>query len=215
MSEGREGPEGRLSLLGRVREWRIDRFTDKLARRPHGRRARATYGADDVHSFAWPDVLAGLSLGPEDRLLDVGCGGGVFLRHAQRETGCSVQGVDHSREMVRLARPLAVQGEATALPFEDGAFTAVSSIAAFFFFPDSLGALREMRRVLAPDGRLAVYTTSPEAKGTMAAPYPVATRGHFYSDDELRELALAAGFANVTISRPDESGWAQLIAAQP
>jgi ubiquinone/menaquinone biosynthesis C-methylase UbiE len=205
-----------LSLAGRFREWRIDRMTDRIARRPHGKRARETYGADDVHSFAWEPVLAALEVGPDDRLLDVGCGGGVFLRHARHETGCEVVGVDHSREMVRLAAPLAVRGEAGRLPFADGEFTAVSSLVAFFFFPDPVQALREMRRVLDPQrGRLAVYTTAPEAKGTEAAPYPLATRGHFYTDEELEQLALAAGFGRVAVSRPDERGWAQLVAAQP
>jgi SAM-dependent methyltransferase len=199
----------------RFREWRIDRMTDRIARRPHGRTARATYGAADVHSFAWESVLEALRLGPSDRLLDVGCGGGVFLRHAQAQTGCTVTGVDHGKEMVRLARPLAVLADADHLPFDDGEFTAVSSIVAFFFFPDPLRALREMRRVLAPNGRVAIYTTSPEAKGTMAAPYPLATRGHFYTDEELQELALDAGFENVLVTRPDEEGWAQLLAAQP
>jgi SAM-dependent methyltransferase len=203
------------TALKRFREWRIDRMTDRVARKPHGRRARETYGAADAHSFTWEPVLEALALERTDRLLDVGCGGGVFLRHAQAETGCSVTGVDHSREMVRLARSLAVQGEAEQLPFEDGEFTAVSSIVAFFFFPDALRALREMRRVLAPNGRIAIYTTSPEAKGTMAAPYPLATRGHFYTDEELQHLALEAGFSTARVTRPDESGWAQLLAAQP
>jgi SAM-dependent methyltransferase len=205
-----------LSLAGRFREWRIDRMTDRIARRPHGDEARKTYGAEDVHSFAWAPVLAALGLGPDDRLLDVGCGGGVFLRHARRETGCEVVGLDHSREMVRLAAPLAVLGEAEQLPFADGEFTAVSSIVAFFFFPDPVRALCEMRRVLDPErGRLAVYTTAPEAKGTEAAPFPLATRGHFYTDEELERLTRKAGLTHVAVTRPDELGWAQLVAAQP
>ena len=190
-------------------------MTDRIARKPHGRQARETYGAADAHSFTWEPVLEALALGPDDRLLDVGCGGGVFMRHAQAETGCTVIGVDHSREMVRLARPLAVLAHAEQLPFGDGEFTAVSSIVAFFFFPDAARALREMKRVLAPNGRLAVYTTSPEAKGTMAAPYPLATRGHFYTDEELQRLALEAGFSAAQVTRPDDSGWAQLLSAQP
>jgi SAM-dependent methyltransferase len=205
-----------MGLLERIREWRIDRTTDRIARRPHGRRARATYGAPDVHDFMWPTVLESLQLQPDDRLLDVGCGGGVFLRHARDTVGCAVQGIDHSPEMVRLARPLAVLGGADQLPFADGEFTAVSSIAAFFFFPKPVDALREMRRVLHPhSGRIAICTTSPEAKGSPAAPYPLATRGHFYTDDELAALARDAGFTTVAVTRPDESGWAQLLAAQP
>jgi len=102
------------------------------------------------------------------------------------------------------------------LPFTDGEFTAISSIVAFFFFPRPVDALKEMRRVLDPEhGRIAICTTSPEAKGSPAAPYPLATRGHFYTDDELSQLAREAGFTTVAVTRTDDSGWAQLLAAQP
>jgi SAM-dependent methyltransferase len=199
-------------VLRAFREWRIDRLTDRIARRPHGAKARATYGAPDVHSFAWPGVLEALALSSDDRLLDIGCGGGVFMRHARDTTGCRVTGVDHSREMVRLAGPDAVLASADHLPFEDGSFTAVSSVIAFFFFPDPLRALGEMRRVLDPErGRLAIYTTAPEARGTPAAPYPLATRGHFYDDEELVGLARAAGFASPRIAIRED--WAQLLVA--
>jgi SAM-dependent methyltransferase len=206
-------------MLRWVREWRIDRMTDRVARRPHGRAARETYGAEDVHSFAWEPVLAALQLTPGDTLLDVGCGGGIFLRRAL-ETGCTGVGLDHSADMVALARETVqgrariVRGSADRLPFGDGEFTALSSIVAFFFFPDAVAALREFRRVLDPaHGRVAVYTTAPEMKGTPAAPYPLATRGHFYEDDELKAHAREAGFRDVDVQRPDEG--AQLLVARP
>src|ERR1051325_6993696 len=89
-------PLGTLrGVLRAFREWRIDRMTDRVARRPHGAKARATYGARDVHSFAWAPVLEALGLTSDDHLLDVGCGGGVFMRHAHEATGCRVTGVDH------------------------------------------------------------------------------------------------------------------------
>jgi ubiquinone/menaquinone biosynthesis C-methylase UbiE len=186
-------------------------MTDRIARRPHGRKARAVYGDAEVHSFAWPLVLEALALTADDHLLDVGCGGGVFMRHVREMIGCEVSGVDHSRDMVALAG--ATYGDAAALPFAEGSFTAVSSIVAFFFFPDPVRALREMRRVLrAPGGRLAIYTTAPEAKGTEAAPYPLATRGRFYTDEELVALASEAGLANARIAVREE--WAQLLTAQ-
>ncbi len=202
-------------MLDRIREWRIDRMTDRIARRPHGRAARRTYGADDAHSFAWEPVLGVLQLGADDVLLDVGCGGGVFLRRAL-DAGCRGVGLDHSREMVRLARRTTagrarvVQGDAARLPFADGEFTAISCLIAFFFFHDPVRVLREFRRVLEPDrGRFAVYTTAPEMKGTPAAPYPLATRGHFHEDVELEALARQAGFGTVEVTRPDEG--AQLL----
>jgi ubiquinone/menaquinone biosynthesis C-methylase UbiE len=207
------------SLLHRFREWRIDRMTDRVARRPHGRKARETYGNDEIHDFAWEPVLAALALGPDDSLLDVGCGGGVFLRRAL-ETGCRATGLDHSREMVRLARRTTcgrariVRGKAEQVPFADGEFTAATSIVAFFFFPDPVRVLRELKRVLDPQrGRLAIFTTAPEAKGSPAAPYPLATRGHFYSDAELEQLPREAGFSHARVTRAGD--WAQLLVAQP
>ena len=199
-----------------LREWRIDRMTDRIARRPHGRAAREVYGAVDVHSFAWEPVLDALVLRPGDVLLDVGCGGGVFLRRAL-ETGCEAVGVDHSREMVELARQTSaarvVEASADELPFADGEFTAVSCIVAFFFFADPVRVLREFRRVLDPArGRVAIFTTPPEARGTPAAPYPLATRGRFYADEELERLPLEAGFGSSSVSRTDIG--AQLLVAR-
>ena len=206
-------------MLERFREWRIDRMTDRVARRPHGRAALRTYGADDAHSFAWEPVLAALQLGADDALLDVGCGGGVFLRRAL-ESGCRGVGLDHSKDMCRLARKTTagrariVHGDAEHLPFGDAEFTAISCLVAFFFFGDPVRALREFRRALQPDrGRFAVYTTAPEMKGTPAAPYPLATRGHFYEDVELEALARQAGFGTVEVTRPDEG--AQLLSGRP
>jgi ubiquinone/menaquinone biosynthesis C-methylase UbiE len=194
-------------------------MTDRVARRPHGRAARETYGADDVHSWAWDPVLEALQLTPDDALLDVGCGGGVFLRRAL-ETGCGAVGVDHSQDMVHLARRITegrapiVHASADRLPFEQDAFTAVSCLVAFFFFPDPVAALQEFNRVVhSESGRIAVYTTPPEMKGTPAAPYPLATRGHFYEDDELAGHARAAGFRQVEVRRPDDG--AQLLVARP
>jgi SAM-dependent methyltransferase len=184
-----------------------DWLTDRVARRPAGRRAREVYGAGDVHDFARRAILGALALGPSDRLLDIGCGGGMLLRDALA-TGATVTGLDHSEEMVRLARERApgaevVLGSAERLPFADAAFTAIAMSIVFFFLDDPVAALRECGRVLAPGGRLAVYTTSPALRGTPAAPEPLASRGHFYENEELAELARQAGLAAVAVVDDD------------
>jgi hypothetical protein len=71
-----------------------------------------------------------------------------------------------------------------------------------------------MRRVLEPArGRVAIMTMSPEAKGTPAAPYPLSTRGSFYTDDELVRLPLEAGFSSARIAHREPR--AQLLVASP
>jgi SAM-dependent methyltransferase len=185
----------------RLEDWTMDR----IARKPSGGRARAIYGADDVHDFARRAILDTLDLRAGDRLLDVGCGGGLLLRDAMTR-GAEATGVDHSADMVALVRLRApgatvVQGSADHLPFASGRFTAVSMSVMFFFLETPVRVLEESRRVLAPGGRLAVYTTAPELRGTPAAPEPIASLGHFYTDGELADLARQAGFEDVLVRR--------------
>lgn len=191
-----------------------DWLTDRIARRPSGHRAREVYGAEDVHDFARRAILDVLVLGASDHLLEVGCGGGLLLRDAL-VTGARVTGLDHSDDMVKLARDRApgaeiVLAKAEALPFADDTFTAAAMSIVFFFLDDPIGVLRGSRRVLRPGGRLAIYTTGPELRGTPAAPEPVASRGHFFADDELGDLARRAGLGHVEV-RNDGGG--QLLTA--
>ena len=192
-----------------------DWLTDRVARRPAGRRAREVYGAGDVHDFARRAILDALALRPPDRLLEIGCGGGLLLRDAL-PTGATVVGLDHSAEMVDLARERAPGadvrlGSAEELPFADASFTAVAMSIVFLFLPDPVAALGECRRVLAPHGRLALYTTAPSLRGTPAAPEPLAAHGHFYEGGELAELAGRAGLSEVVVV-DDDGG--QLLTAR-
>jgi ubiquinone/menaquinone biosynthesis C-methylase UbiE len=169
----------------------------------------------DVHDFARRAILGALQLRAGDRLLDVGCGGGLLLRDALAN-GASATGIDHSEEMVDLARERAPDAEvalasAEHLPFPDGSFTAVAMSVVFFFLPRPLAALHEARRVLKPAGRIAIYTTSAKLRGTPAAPEPLASRSHFYEDDELVALADSAGFAGIAVT--DHDGGQLLTAA--
>ena len=186
---------------------------DRVARRPTGARARAVYGAEDVHDFARRALLMVLALGPDDALLELGCGGGLLLRDAKAGR---VTGLDHSEDMVALARANApdaevVLGDAAALPFGDGEFTAVAMSVVFMFLPDPGAVLRECRRVLAPGGRLAVFTTGPQLRGTPAVPEPFAGLCRLYEDTELTDLAITAGFSRPAV-RDDRGG--QLLTAR-
>ncbi|HEX5131444.1 MAG TPA: class I SAM-dependent methyltransferase [Candidatus Krumholzibacteria bacterium] len=112
----------------------------------------------------WCDHLAevtGVTRG--SRVLDVACGTGVFARAVSPmvgETGF-VAGVDSNRGMLTVAGHVAPHIEwreapAEAIPYGDGVFDVVVSQFGLMFFSDPVAALREMRRVLAPGGRLAV-----------------------------------------------------------
>jgi SAM-dependent methyltransferase len=184
-------------------EWLLDR----VARRPSGDRAREVYGAEDIHDWARKAILDALALQPGETLLEIGAGGGLLLRDAVR-AGAHVWGIDHSPEMVALARQRApeaqvVLGEAEHLAFPDESFDAVAMSMVFFFLPHPVLAMRECRRVTITGGRLAIYTTAPQLRGTPAAPEPFASRGHFHSDRQLALLARRAELRNVEVVNRD------------
>ncbi|MCB1640987.1 MAG: methyltransferase domain-containing protein [Xanthomonadales bacterium] len=114
-----------------------------------------------------PRVLDGVALSPGQRVLDVACGTGVLAREAARRVGLSgaVSGLDPAPGMLAVARRSAEvvdwrEGVAESLPYADGQFDAVVSQFGLMFFADRVQALREMRRVLRPAGRLAVAVWS-------------------------------------------------------
>ena len=112
----------------------------------------------------WAPVVAqAAGVEPGQQVLDVACGTGILAREAARRVGQAgaVAGLDMTPGMVAVAEQLAPeiewkQGTAGELPFAEATFDAVVSQFGLMFFPDRVQALREMRRVLVPGGRLAV-----------------------------------------------------------
>jgi SAM-dependent methyltransferase len=137
-------------------------------------RQAAPFAAKPEHSEARADavVLEAAAFTTADRVLDVACGPGLLaaviaprVRH--------VTGIDLTPAMIEEARRRAGSqrvhnvawqvGDAAALPFHDGAFTAVITRYSFHHMPDPLAVLREMARVCEPGGKVIVvdvFTTS-------------------------------------------------------
>lgn len=190
-----------------------DWWTDRVARRPTGPAARKTYSDPVYHRPNFLLILERLHLTRDDRLLEVGCGGGAFL-HDALASGCRAWALDHSPDMVRLAREQnrgaveekrveIVEGDAHRLPFSDASCSCAVTTGSFAFWDRPAIALAEIRRVLEPGGRLVLFTGTKELRGTPAAPEPVASRAHWYEDEELVALARGAGFVEVRVDRPD------------
>jgi len=98
-----------------------------------------------------------------ERVLEVGGGPGELAARIRNEVGCDVVMVDISPRMVELARERGVDaqvGDATRLPFADGAFDCVVAAWMLFHLPDVDRGLDELSRVLAPGGRLVATTNS-------------------------------------------------------
>jgi ubiquinone/menaquinone biosynthesis C-methylase UbiE len=191
--------------------------------------------ADDLVRLA--DVRFG------ERVLEVACGTGAVTRSAAELVGAGgrVVGIDVDARMLRLARSAArgpgapiewEEGSATAIPFAGGIFDVVFCQQGLQLFSDRPAALREMRRVLAPDGRLAlsVWRAAEQSPGFAALERALARRigaraailpaFSLGSAEDLRELLAQTGFGetSVRISRklarfPSVGGFVECVAA--
>jgi ubiquinone/menaquinone biosynthesis C-methylase UbiE len=114
-----------------------------------------------------------LGVRPSVRWLDVGCGTGALTQAILATTAPrSVIGVDPSAAFLDLAREATPDpraefhlGDARRLDLADAAVDAVASGLVLNFVPDKAGAVRELRRVVAPGGTVGVYLWDYPAGG--------------------------------------------------
>ena len=115
-------------------------------------------------------VVAAAGLRAGERVLDLGCGTGNAALLAA-EHGTQVTGVDPAQRLLDVARSRAqaerkqitfLPGEAASIPVDDSSVDVVISVFAVIFAPDPVGAVAELDRVLAADGRVVLSAWIPE-----------------------------------------------------
>jgi len=145
--------------------------------------ARAGDWAERQEATARPMYEGALdALGPlaGRSLLDAGCGAGLALTLAA-ERGAMVSGVDAAAGLLTVARDRLPgadlrEGDLEAIPFPDGAFDVVTAFNSVQYAADPVAALRELRRVCAPAGRVVIGQWSDPAQCETAAMFAALRR---------------------------------------
>jgi SAM-dependent methyltransferase len=133
---------------------------------------REVFGAEypegvDPYSYVTSSELRrfteDLDVDPGDTLVDLGCGRGGAGLWVALQTGTRLLGVDIAEAALVAARERAalvgvdakfLRGEFEATGLDDALADGVMSVDALLFTPDKAAALRELRRILRPGGRL-------------------------------------------------------------
>jgi SAM-dependent methyltransferase len=118
-----------------------------------------------VHPGVVRDLVEHGHIGPETRVLDVGCGTGNYASALVAATGCRVSGVDPSPAMLDRAAGATTweslqQANAESLPFPDAAFDVIISTDVIHHIGDRDAYFAEAARVLRPGGQAATVTDS-------------------------------------------------------
>ena len=119
-----------------------------------GARAGDWARSEEQQVPAYEEAMRRVGLEPGQRVLDVGCGAGVFLRLAA-DRGAQPSGLDASEALLDLARKRVPEadlrlGDMEFLPYGDDGFDLVTGFTSFFFAANLVAALREAGRVAKP-----------------------------------------------------------------
>ena len=138
-------------------------------RKPHGEAgAEMLAGMNEHHSPVTDWSLGFFEFMDEDKVLDIGCGGGETIRKiSQKLKNGRIYGVDYSELSVKLStqhnannvecgKVSVVEASVENLPFEDNFFDKIITVESFYFWPDPQENLKEVYRVLAKGGRFLI-----------------------------------------------------------
>ncbi|MGB7284207.1 MAG: class I SAM-dependent methyltransferase [Candidatus Acidiferrum sp.] len=175
--------------------------------------------------------LAHISIAQNDTILDVGCGGGRTVKKlSAMATHGKVYGVDYSEESVATTKATNAPsieagrvevrlGSVSQLPFADAIFDLVTAVETHFWWPDLPAGMREIYRVLKPDGSLILVAEIYKGANTMAArlaeKYVSRIPMTLLSVDEHRQLLASTGFTDVRVIEDRKKGWICAIGRKP
>ena len=173
--------------------------------------------------------LQRVALQPGFRILDVGCGGGRSVKVMTRGvTQGKVYGIDHSPEMITLARHVnrrlidrerveILLASVSKLPFPDEYFDLITAFESYYFFPDLVGDLKEIARTLKTGGHLLLVNEayrSPQFDKRNTYWTRVAEM-MLHSPEEYREFLTEAGFGDISVVTKAQRNWISALARKP
>lgn len=192
-------------------------------RRPTGVRGRFVAAMMNRHHeklILWG--LTKVTVGSGFVVLDVGCGGGKTVnRLAQLAPQGKVFGVDYSPDMVEYSKKInkkliaqnrveIIEGPVEKMSFKDDLFDLVTAFETYYFWSNLSDALKEIRRVLKPDGQLLLAN---ELKfGVTPAKVIKDTHVKLFQLQEIQVSLQSVGFVGVQGFTEPDSDWNAVIA---
>ena len=161
-----------------------------------------------------------LSLRPDDRVLEIGFGGGATLPVLTNEAKF-VAGVDRSADVVswakaRYARAIAAgradfrEGNVEALPFENASFGKVCTVNTVYFWKSLEAGFVEIRRVLTQGGRVVGFLPE-ERMQRRNMPADIFT---MHAPEDVIAAMKKSGFSNIRVERPQpDTPWNVVVAS--
>lgn len=204
------------------------------AKKPTGHVGAVVTGImNRAHSELTNWALSFAEIGGDQRILDIGCGGGKTVSKLAGIIGNGkVCGIDHSDVSVRSSTRLNGRfidrhkveirlASVSSIPYPDNFFDVVTAIESYFFRPDLASDLKEVLRVLKPKGKLLLVS---EVAGTNSNEKTIARFSrlagtddfmHYRTNEDLSLIFANAGFDKAGIHEKPNHGWVCAVGCKP
>jgi ubiquinone/menaquinone biosynthesis C-methylase UbiE len=179
---------------------KFEKMSSNFYKTPAGRASKTMYAS----------LIQKLNDKSFESLLDVGCGTGKVLSLILDKFNAKVSGIDLSEGMIQKAKELLGEsanlkvGDSENLPWADNTFDVVTCSASFHHYPNPEVVLKEMKRILKPDGRVIIadpWCPDP-LRILINLLLPIINSGDvkIYSGNEMTKMFENCGYASINVN---------------
>ena len=178
--------------------------------KPHGEEGiQAIENMNENHKPISEFAFESINVGENDKILDIGCGGGVNIEKFLKLTANNVDGLDYSevslsqsvkrnKKAVEDGRCRVIKANVIKMPIEDGMYDLVSAFETIYFWQDIENAFKEVSRIIKTNGQFMIAQGTdgnhPDDKKWLSTVEGMKV----YTADELKRYLLNAGFSSVS-----------------
>lgn len=136
--------------------------------KPHGEEGVETIkNMNENHQPISEFAFKCVDVGTNDRILDIGCGGGVNIEKFLKLTDNNVDGIDYSDVSVKESakrnqkaigdkRCRIIQADVSKMPIDDEVYDLVSAFETIYFWPDIENTFKEVLKIIKPGGQFMI-----------------------------------------------------------
>lgn len=161
------------------------------------------------------------SISPDDKILDIGCGGGMTLKRMSSDiVNGHLTGLDYSKISVEESTRLnakdvtsgkmdIIEASVEKMPFSDNYFDKIITVESFYFWPNPSENLKEVLRVIKPGGCFHIVADIYGKEGLDTKDVENIARYELFNPtpEEFTALLKAAGFSQIVIFTEDNTSW--------
>ena len=183
--------------------------------KPHGEEGVETIenmnmNHQEISEFAFECV----NVNDDDKILDIGCGGGVNIEKFLKLTSNNVDGLDYSevsvaesikrnQNAVKEKRCKVIQANVCDMPIEDESYDLVSAFETIYFWPDIENTFKEVLRIIKSNGRFMIAQGTDGNHPDDEKWLNTVEGMSLYTAPELKTLLLDAGFSGVNVFKKE------------